>query len=524
VVDGTGNGWYYADVALSADRILEVAPRGTLSPSDAREVIDVTGLVVAPGFIDINGQSDYALLEDGRSLNKIHQGITTEIMGENSTPAPRNELITGPLDPSDTTGVRRARDWSRFAGWLEEMERGGISLNVASFVGASTVRRYAMGMADRSPTPAELDTMKAVVTRAMEDGALGVASGLIYPPGAYASTDELVELARAAGEGGGIYISHIRSESSGLLQALEEAVEIGRRSRAPVEIYHLKAAGVENWPLAGASWDRIEAARGQGIDVSATMYPYTAASTSLTACLPPWVQADDRLLENLADPEARARIAAEVEDGSQGWENWCQLATPEGSMVVGISSDDLKPLQGRRLSEIAAERSSSWIETVMDLILENEGGVGMVYFAMSEENVSRQLTLPWMKFGSDSGSWDPQTATSMTHPRTYGTYPRILGRYVREEGVLPLEEAIRKMTSAVADRVGLRSRGQIREFFFADIVVFDESAIREESTFTDPHRLATGVRHVFVNGRPVILGGEYTGALPGRFLKGQGTR
>jgi dihydroorotase/N-acyl-D-amino-acid deacylase len=522
VVDGTGNGWFFGDVAVAGDRIVAVAPAGLLAPEAAREVLDVSGLVVAPGFLDMNGQSDYSLLSDGRGLSKLYQGVTTEIMGENSTPAPRNELVTGPLDPSDSLAVRRSRDWLRFGGWLEEMEAGGVSLNVASFLGAATVRRYAMGMADREPTAAELDTMRVVVRQSMEDGALGVASGLIYPPGAFADTDELVVLARAAGEMGGIYISHIRSESRGLLGALDEAIEIGSRSGAPVELYHLKAAGVENWPLAEASWARIDSARAAGVDVSATMYPYTAASTSLTACLPPWMQADGRLFENLRDEAVRSRVRREVEAGSADWENWCQLATPGGSMIVGVGDPELRPYQGRMLAEVAEERGTSWIDTAMDLILENDGGLGMVYFAMSEDNVRAQLAMPWMKFGSDSGARDPAAATSMTHPRTYGTYPRILGMYVRDQNALPVEDAVRKMTSAVADRVGLRDRGQVRQSFFADLVVFDESAIRENATFTDPHQLSSGVVHLFVNGEPVLRDGEFTGASPGRFLRGPG--
>jgi N-acyl-D-amino-acid deacylase len=524
IVDGTGNGWFIGDVAITADRIQAVASPGLLDPADAQQVIDVSGLVVAPGFLDMNGQSDYGLLEDGSALSKLFQGVTTEIMGENSTPAPRNERITGPVDPSDSVEVRRARDWAEFGGWLQEVETHGISINAASFVGAATVRRYAMGMADRAPSPAELDTMRAVVRRSMAQGALGVASGLIYPPGAFADTDELVELARAAGEAGGVYISHIRSESRGLLEALDEAVEIGARSGAPVEIYHLKAAGVDNWDLAEDSWARIESARAAGVDISATMYPYTAASTSLTACLPPWIQADGLMFENLRDAGVRARVRAEVEEGSADWENWCQLATPEGSMIVGASTAELRGLQGSMLSDVARARGTHWIDTAMDLILENGGGLGMVYFAMGEDNVRTQLALPWIKFGSDSGARNPETARSMTHPRTYGTYPRILGQYVRDEGALPLEDAVRKMTSAVADRVGLRDRGQLRRFFYADIVVFDEAEIRENATFTEPHQLGSGMHHVFVNGQPVLRDGRFTGAQPGRFLKGPGYR
>jgi N-acyl-D-amino-acid deacylase len=524
IVDGTGNGWFRGDVAIREDRIVAVEPSGVLDRGRSEEVVDVSGLVVAPGFLDINGQSDMSLFGDGRALNKIFQGVTTEIMGENSTPAPRNRRVTGPVDPSDTTATRRAEAWARFGGWLEELEASGVTVNVASFVGAATVRQYAMGMADRDPTPAELDTMRAVVRRSVEDGALGVASGLIYPPGAFSSTAELIALAEASAAAGGIYISHIRSESDRLLEAIDEAVRIGAASGAPVELYHLKAAGVENWALAEASWAKIDSARAAGVDISASMYPYTAASTSLTACLPPWIQADGRLYENLDDPDIRARVLAEIDSGSGGWENWCDLATPTGSMIVGLGQDSLKHLQGTRLADLAAAKAVPWPVAAMDLLRADSSRVGMVFFAMDEDNVRNQLRLPWIKFGSDSGSWDPSTARSMTHPRSYGTYPRILGRYVRDEGALELEEAIRKMTSAVADRVGLRDRGQVRAGFMADIVVLDMALVRETATFTDPHRLAEGVVHLLVNGRPVILNGGLTGLVPGRFLRGPGTR
>lgn len=521
IVDGTGNAWYHGDVAVRGDRIVRVARPGLIPDRVAREVVDASGLVVAPGFLDINGQGDTGLLRDGRALNKIFQGITTEIMGEGSTPAPRTGREE--IDPGDTVALRRDREWRRFGGWLEEVAARGTAVNVAAFVGGGTVRRYAMGLEARPPTGAELDTMRAVTARAMEDGALGIATALIYPPGAFSGTDELVELARVAGAHGGIYISHIRSESDRLLHALAEAVEIGRRSGTAVEIFHLKAAGVDNWALEDAAVALIDSARSEGIDVAAAMYPYTAASTSLTACLPPWTQEDGRLLENLADSLARARIASEIAAGPpEDWENWCLLATPEGSVVTGVSSDENRGLQGRSLARIAAERGTSWIDAALDLLIEEEGDVSMVYFAMSEENVRMQLRLPWIKFGTDAGVWDPEEAESMTHPRAYGSYPRILGRYVRDEGVLGLEEAVRKMSWAVADRVGLRDRGQIREGFFADIVVFDPETIAETATFTDPHRLATGVRHLFVNGEAVIRDGEYGGARPGRFLRGPG--
>jgi dihydroorotase/N-acyl-D-amino-acid deacylase len=356
----------------------------------------------------------------------------------------------------------------------------------------------------------------------MEDGALGVATGLIYPPGSYAGTDELVTIAGEVARHGGVYISHIRSESGGLLEALQEAVEIGRRAEVPVEIYHLKAAGVDNWDLQDDAVALIERARAAGVDIQAAMYPYTAASTSLQACLPPWTSADGLLEENLRDPDLRARIVAEMSAPPRGWENWCALATPSGSMMVGLSRRN-QDLTGMTLAELAESRGVPWAEAVLDLLVD-EGNVGMVYFAMSDDNVAALLSQPWMKFGSDAGIHDPATARGMTHPRAYGTYTRILGRYVREEGRLPLEDAVRKMTWAVADRVGLEERGQILEGWFADLVVFDPGELAEVATFTDPHRLSRGVRHLFVNGRAVLRDGAFTGASPGRFLRGPGAR
>ncbi len=520
LVDGTGNPWRWADVAIAGDRIVRIGAPGALDPARAGRVIDASGRVVAPGFADLNGQSDEALLADGRAVSKLYMGVTTEIMGESNTPAPWKAYNDGPPDPNDTTAVRRAVEWDRFGGWLEEIETGGVAVNVASFIGGTTVRRYAMGFREGAPSPAELDTMRAVTARAMEDGALGVATALIYPPGAYAGTDELVEISEVVANYGGVYITHLRSESYGLMTALDEAVEIGRRASVPVEIYHLKAAGTENWDRLDDAIARIDAARAEGLDVQAAMYPYTAASTSLQACLPPWASADGLLRDNLSDPESRARIVADMTGPPDAYENWCRLSTPEGALIVGVSSANAD-LIGATLDELAERRGKPWAEAVIDLLIE-EGNAGMVYFAMSDDNVREKLRQPWIKIGSDAGARDPATATGMTHPRAYGTYPRILGLYVRDEGVIGLEDAVRKMTSAVMDRVGLEARGLVREGYFADIVVFDPETIDEVTTYTDPHQLSTGVSHVLVNGVPVMLDGELTDARPGRFLRGPG--
>lgn len=522
LVDGSGNAWRYADVGIAGDRITAVAPAGRLDPARSLEVIDVTGLVVAPGFIDLNGQSDGAYLTDGSALSKIFQGVTTEIMGESNTPAPLNPNTAAPANGSDTTAVRRAREWVRFEAWLEEVERGGVAVNVGSFVGGTTVRRWALGMSERPPSPAEVDSMRAVTRRSMEEGAFGVASALIYAPGAFAQTEELVEISRVVAEYGGVYITHLRSESYHILEALDEAIEIGERSGVPVEIYHLKLAGVDNWGLTDEVVARIEGARARGLDVSAGMYPYTAASTGLTACFPPWVQADGDLYRNLADPEARERIRAQMTGPPTRWENWCRLATPEGSRIASVSNPDHIRFVGRTLAEVADERETDWVEAAMDLVLRDRSRVGMIYFAMDEDNVRRKLTLPWMKFGTDGSAWNPARAGGQPHPRAYGTYARILGRYVRDEGVLPLEDAVRKSSWAVADRIGLADRGLVAEGFYADLAIFDPERIAERSTFEQPHQLATGMVHVFVNGVAVIRGGEATEARPGRFVRGPG--
>jgi N-acyl-D-amino-acid deacylase len=522
LVDGSGNAWRYADVGVAGDRIVAVAPPGRLDRSRALEVLDVSGHVVAPGFIDLNGQSDNTYLNDGSALSKIFQGVTTEIMGESNTPAPLNRNVTGAVDPSDATAVRRAREWVRFDAWLEEMERGGVALNVGSFVGGTTVRRWAMGMSEGTPSAAQLDSMRAVTRRSMQEGAFGVATALIYPPGAYAGTDELVEISRVVAEEGGVYITHLRSESYHILEALDEAIEIGERSGVPVEIYHLKLAGVDNWGLTDEVVARIEEARARGLDVSAGMYPYTAASTGLTACFPPWVQADGNLYRNLADPGARDRIRAEMTGPPTRWENWCRLATPEGSRIASVSNPDHVRWVGRSLADVAEDRGVDWVDAAMDLVLNDRSRVGMIYFAMDEDNVRRKLTLPWMKFGTDGSGWNPRGAGGQPHPRAYGTYPRILGQYVREEGVLTLEDAVRKSSWAVADRIGIVDRGLVVEGFLADLVVFDPETIAERSTFERPHQLAVGMRHVFVNGEAVIRDGEATQARPGRFLRGPG--
>ena len=526
IVDGSGNAWFYGDVALRDDRIVRIVRRGGLGDAPARKRIDATGMVVAPGFIDIQGQSGHQFLSgDGRDVGKLTQGVTTEILGEGSTPAPVSELMVTERAAVGTAAVAAAR---RFQGphgfdeWLRAMQAHGISPNVGSFVGAGTIRQYGMGMHMGAASPAAVDSMRAAMRRGMQDGAFGLASALIYPPGNYASTEELIETARAMSPYGGLYITHMRSEADDLLQGMDEAIRIGKEGHVPVEIYHLKAAGKRNWGKETAMLAKIDSARAAGLDVQADMYPYTAGGTGLAACLPPWASADGKLYQNLGDPTMRAKIRADVEHPTTYWENVCQLSTPEGVMLTALDRPENKKWEGHRLSEIMTANGKDWLDTVMDLLLSEHHNVQTIFFLMSEDNVKMQLQEPWMKIGTDADGPDPDSSTVFVHPRSYGTYPRILGRYVREEHVISLEDAVRKMTGAVADRLLIHDRGLLREGMYADVVVFDPATIIDNSTYEKPNQASTGVREVFVNGVEVIRDGRHTGAKPGRVVRGPG--
>jgi N-acyl-D-amino-acid deacylase len=460
-------------------------------------------------------------------VSKVTQGVTTEIMGEGSTNAIVNARILG-VDPAQNESA--ARQIARFGGprgfdnWLRSMEENGASVNVGSFLGGNNVRQYAKGTSQGPASPAELDSMRTMVRWAMEGGAFGIATALIYPPATFASTEELIEASKAMAPYGGVYITHMRSEADGVLEAMDEAIRIGREGGVPVEIYHLKAAGQRNWGKTGAMIAKIDSARAAGQDVQANMYPYVAGGTGLSACFPPWASADDGLFANLADPGARARMRAEMESERTDWENLCALSTPEAVLILGLNRPENQPYIGKRLNEIAAMQGKDWIDTAFDLVLSERQRVGTIYFMMSEENVAEKMRQPWMKFGTDAGGPDPATATGLTHPRAYGTFTRILGRYVREEGVLELEDAVRKMSSAVALRLSIPDRGILREGMFADVVVFDPDTVEDRATFEEPHRVSVGMTHVFVNGVQVLRNGEHTGATPGRALRGPGYR
>ena len=525
IVDGTGNPWRYGDVALKGDRIAEIVPPGQIPPEQAREVVDASGMVVCPGFIDIQSHSILPLMRDGRSLSKLTQGVTTEIMGEAWTPAPCGGQIGDPLANSlvvqEVAGWReRARSWRRFSDWLEAVAAHGVSPNIGSFLGGGTLREYACGMRMGRATPDELATMRRVMAEAMDDGAFGVSYALIYPPDSFVDTDELVAVCEVVAQRHGIYITHVRSEAEQLVEAIGEAIAIGQRANLPVEIYHLKAAGRPNWHLMPAAIATIEQARASGVDVTADMYPYAASGTGLSAILPPWADADGRLYQNLADPAMRAKIRAEVLEPSGDWEAMAHNTTPGGVMPIGFQLPEHQAYVGRRLSEIAEQREQHWVDAALDLLAAEGQRISTIYFSMDEANVRMQLGLPWIKIATDAGGHDPAWAAALgpLHPRAYGTYPRVLGRYVRDERALALEDAVRKMTSAVADRLGLRERGLLRAGCYADVVTFDPATIADRATFEAPHQLATGVRDVWVNGRRVLQNGAHTGATPGRVV------
>ncbi len=527
IVDGSGNAWFYGDVGLRGDRIATVARRGgALATAAAHRRVDATGMVVAPGFIDIQA-GDQFTTGDGRAVGKLTQGITTTIMGEAYTAAPVSEISIADMAaerPAAAASARRFLGPHGFDSWLRTMHERGPSTNVGSFVGASTLREYAMGLRMGAATGAPLDTMRAVMQRAMEDGAFGLGTALIYPPGNFASTEELIAVAKAMAPYGGIYITHMRSEADRVLEGMDEALRIGREGGVPVEIYHLKAAGRANWGKEAAMIAKIDSARAAGFDVQANMYPYTAGGTSLGACLPPWVSENGKLRENLRDPAMRKKIHEFFAHPPAYWESLCEQAGTEGVLLTTLRSPEYQRYSGHRLAEVVSASGKDWLDALMDLLLAEPQGVGAIYFLMNEDNVRTQLKQPWMKIGTDAIGPDPDSASGPTHPRSYGTYPRILGKYVRDEHVLPLEDAVRKMTSAVAERLLIGDRGVLRPGMYADIVVFDPARIQDRSTYETPNQPSVGVSEVFVNGVEVIRDGKHTGARPGRILRGPGWR
>ena len=522
IVDGIGGPSYVGDLAINDDRITAV---GDLSDSDGVIEVDVSGLVVAPGFINMLSWAGEALLEDGRSQGDIRQGVTLEVFGEGVSGGPLTDQMKT-LEVTSQGDIKFDVEWTTLGDYLEHLAGKGVSPNIASFVGATTLRVHEVGYEDRPPTADELDRMRGLVRQAMEEGAIGIGSSLIYSPGFYAQTDELIELTKVAAEYGGLYISHMRSEGNALLESVDELLRIARESGIRAEIYHLKAAGQSNWDKLGDVIERVEAARSEGLEITANMYNYTAGSTGLDAGMPPWVQEGgyNAWVERLQDPVIRARVRQEMMTPTNEWENLLLAAGAEGTLLVGFKNPGLREYIGQTLAEVAAGRGTSVSDTAMDLVVEDGSRVQVVYFLMSEENVARQISLPWVSYCSDAGSYASEGIflNSSTHPRAYGNFARLLGRYVRDERIISLEEAIRKLTSLPAGNLRIRDRGQLTTGYFADVVVFDPAQIQDHATYEDPHQYATGMVHVWVNGTQVLRDGEHTGATPGRVVRGPG--
>lgn len=522
VFDGGGSEPVRADVAIAGDRIVAIG--NNLGTADT--VIDASGKAVAPGFINMLSWATESLIVDGRSLSDIRQGVTLEVFGEGWSMGPLNAQMKQEA-LRQQADIRYPIDWTTLGEYLQMLEDQGISPNVASFVGATTVRMHVLGEDDVDPDAQQLAQMQELVRAAMREGALGVGSSLIYAPAFYAETDELVALMQAASEYGGRYISHLRSEGNRLLEAVDELIEIAERSAAGAEIYHLKAAGRENWAKMAEVFQRVEQARARGLDISANMYNYTAGATGLDAAMPPWVQAGGEAawIQRLQDPAIRARLREEIATPSDAWEN-LYLAAGDASklLLIDFKNPRLKPLTGMTLAEVAAQRGTSVIDTMMDLVIEDESRVGTVYFLMSEDNIRAKIARPWVSFGSDAESSAPEGVflQSSTHPRAYGNVARLLGQYVRDEQVISLAEAIRRLTSLPAQNLKLRQRGSLKPGYFADVVVFAADSIQDHASYAQPMQLATGVSEVLVNGELVLQQGEHTGAMPGRVVRGPG--
>ena len=516
--DGSGRAPVTGDIAIRNDRIVKIGDvRGS-----AKQEIDARGMAVAPGFINMLSWATESLIVDGRGMADVKQGVTLEVFGEGWSMGPLNDALKAQIQ-KEQGDIRFDIDWTTLREYLDSLVRRGVSVNVASFVGATTIRMHVLGEADRAPNAAELEQMRALVRQAMEDGALGVGSSLIYAPAFYAKTEELVELNKAAAPYGGMYISHMRSEGNRLEEAVDELIAIARAAGVPAEIYHLKAAGQSNWPKMQRVLDKIEAARADGVRITADMYTYTAGATGLDAAMPPWVQEGgyDAWRARLLDPATRAKVISEMRTPTGAWENLMLLAgSPDRVRLIGFKNDELKPLTGKTLAEVAQMRGVSPEDAAIDLVIEDGSRVSTVYFLMSEDNLRMQIRKPWVSFGSDAGASAPEGVflKSSTHPREYGNFANLLGRYVREVKVIPLEEAVRRLTSLPAQNLGIAQRGALREGYFADVVVFDPATITAHATFDNPRQYATGVQHVFVNGTQVLRNGEHTGAKPGRVV------
>jgi len=523
IYDGSGGEPFVGDVAIDGDKIVAL---GDVGKAIADLEIDVSGLVVAPGFVNMMSWANESLIHDGRSQSDIRQGVTLEIMGEGSSMGPLNDRMKVEM-ASQQGDIRYDVEWTSLAGYLDYLEQRGISPNVASFIGAATPREYVIGHEDRPPTPAELDQMRVLVRDAMEEGALGVASSLMYPPGLFADTSELVELSKVAAEYNGMYISHMRDEGAHMIEAIDEVLTIARDASIRAEIYHIKSSGQANWHLFDKAVEMVEEARANGLEITADVYTYPAGSTGLNVTIPPWVQEGgfDESIRRMSDPVLREQIIREMNTPSDDWENmFLAVGSPENILMVSFKSDALKPLTGKTVTEVAAMRGTSPENTIMDLIIEDGSRIGTVYFTQSEDIVRKAVALPWVSFNSDAASLAPEGLflESNPHPRAYGSFARVLGKYVRDEQVITLQEAIRKLAALPAQTMRIDRRGELRQGFYADVVVFDPDKIQDHATFVDPHQYATGMVHVFVNGEQVLKDGEHTGATPGRAVRGPG--
>jgi len=522
IYDGTGGKPYPADLAIQGDKIAKIAPN---IPERGKEEIDATNMAVSPGFINMLSWATTSLIADSRSLSDIKQGVTLEVFGEGGSMGPLNEQMKE--DEKASMGeFKYDIDWTTLGEYLESLERRGISTNVASFIGATTLRIHEIGYEDRPPTDQEMENMRNLVRQAMEEGALGIGSSLIYAPAFYSSTEELIELCKIASDYNGMYISHLRSESNQFLEALEELITISEKAGIRAEVYHLKAGGVKNHYKMDQAIARIDAARKRGLDISTDMYTYIAGATGLDAHMPPWVQEGgyNKWVERLKDPDIRAQVKQEMTIDTDEWENLGYLAGPDGVLFAGFKNSDLRQYIGKTLKEVADELGKHYADVAMDFVIQDGSRVDVVYFLMSEENVKKQIQLPYISFGSDAGSLAPEGdfLKYNPHPRAYGNFARLLGKYVREEKLIPLEEAVYKLSGLSADKLKIKDRGYLKKGNFADVVIFDPETIQDHATFSNPHQLATGVLHVFVNGMQVLKDGEHTGKTPGRVVRGPG--
>ena len=515
IYDGSGSEGYVADVAISGDRVTEI---GLNLPGRGKKEVDASGMAVTPGYINMLSWATESLIIDGRSQSDIRQGVTLEVFGEGGSGGPLSEAMKAEYDTPP--------EWTTLGEYLEFLERKGVSPNVASFIGATTLRIHQVGFEDRAPTDKEMENMRVLVKQGMEEGAMGIGSSLIYAPAFYSSTEELIELCKVASDYGGMYISHMRSESNRLLQALDELIQIAEEANIPAEVYHLKAGGKKNHYKMDLAIAKMDSARAAGLYITADMYNYTAGATGLDASMPPWVQEGgyDKWAERLQDPEIRTRVKAEMQEDTDDWENLGLLAGYDNVLLSGFRNTDLRQYIGKTLSQVAQIRGTSPEETAMDLVVEDGSRVDVVYFLMSEENVKKQIRVPYVSFDSDAGSIAPEGdfLKYNPHPRAYGNFARLLGKYVRDEKVIPLHEAIYRLSGLPATNLKIRHRGFLREGYYADVVVFDPATIQDHATFEKPHQYSTGVYHVFVNGEQVLKDGEHTGATPGRVVRGPG--